>query len=551
MSQNLTKRYSVYREILSETKSRSYLGIGINILFSLLLLLTVNTFFGFNFKIFILVYLVLLISLVRWIHLIAFGLFSHKVWHLIFRIMMTVNGTLWSVLIFLTLDMYHRDIKVVTLIHMIFSSLMATASYSLALSKRDFYIFGLQLAFAPLLFFALNREAELNNGFLFATMILFFILIALVRRDYAKQWFNVLNQKNELRLIINSFPGGVSLIKDKKYIYVNELVSQFTGIQPNLFVNEPVGFARAEDAFSSMYLQFEKSNLKSVTQEVFLNVNGSSKLFLLILKRMEEDESIIIAITLDIHDQRQNEMALQSAAKMAALGEMSSSLAHEINNPLAVISAQVTQLSRIIDSVSFPQLEKSKFEVGLQRIYKTVFRISEIIKGLRQIARNDASDPKQLAKIQDILQETISLCETKCRNYGIEIRKNLTDEAAWVSCHPAQISQVILNLLNNSIYAVENIPEKWIEISIKRFQGSFTLKVRDSGAGIPKEVADKIMTPFFTTKPTGKGTGLGLSISKSIIEQHDGEFYYDISEKNTTFVIKLPLSPQPEGQITF
>jgi len=550
MSQNLTKRYSIYREILLETKSRSFLGIGINILFSLLLLLTVNTFFGFNFKIFIFVYLVLLVSLYRWIHLIAFDLMSHKIWHLLFRVLMICNGTLWSVLIFLALDMYHTDIKVVTLVHMIFSGLMATASYSLALSRRDYYIFGFQLAFAPLIFFNLNKEAELNNSFLFATMTLFFVLISLVRRDYSKQWFNVLDQKNELRLIINSFPGGVSLIKNRKYIYVNELVSQFTGIQPNLFVNEPVGFARAEDAFSSMFLQFEKSNLKSVTQEVFLKVNGASKLFLLILKRMEEDESIIIAITLDIHDQRQNEMALQSAAKMAALGEMSSSLAHEINNPLAVISAQVTQLSRIIEATSFPEVEKNKFEVGLQRIYKTVFRISEIIKGLRQIARNDASDPKQLAKIQDILQETISLCETKCRNYGIEIKKLFSDDPAWVSCHPAQISQVILNLLNNSIYAIENIPEKWIEVSIKKFQGSFTLKVRDSGNGIPKDVADKIMTPFFTTKPTGKGTGLGLSISKSIIEQHDGEFYYDISEKNTTFVINLPLSPEPEGQTT-
>ncbi len=551
MSQNLSKRYSVYREILLETKSRSYLGIGINILFSLLLLVTVNSLFGFQTYVFALVYFILLLSLIRWIHLIAFDLMDRRTWHMFFSVLITAAGSLWSLLIYLTLSMYHTDIKVVTLINMIFSGMMATASYSLALSKRDYYLFGIQLILAPMMFFILNNESQLNNGFLFASLSLFYILISLVRRDYAKQWFNVLNQKNELRLIINSFPGGVSLIKNKKYIYVNELVSQFTGIQPNLFVNEPVGFARGEDAFSSMYDQFEKSNLKSVTQEVFLTVGGLSKLFLLILKRMEEDESIIIAITLDIHDQRQNEMALQSAAKMAALGEMSSSLAHEINNPLAVISAQVTQLSRIIEGVTFPESEKSKFEVGLQRIYKTVFRISEIIKGLRQIARNDTSDPKQVTKIQDIVKETVSLCETKCRNYGIEIKYNMDREGAWVSCHPAQLSQVILNLLNNSIYAVETLPDKWIEISLKKFQGSFMLRVCDSGNGIDKAVVDKIMTPFFTTKPTGKGTGLGLSISKSIIEQHDGEFYYDSSEKNTTFVINLPLSPVPDGVATF
>lgn len=550
MNQNLSKRYSIYREILLETKNRSFLGIGINILFSLLLLVTVYSLFGFQAKFFALVSLILLVSLTRWIHLASFDLIGYRLWHLIFSVLIACTGSLWSALIYLSVDQYHSDIKILTLIHMIFSGMMATASYSLALSKRDYYLFGTQLMLAPLMFFILNNESELNNGFLFATLMLFFILISLVRRDYANQWFNVLNQKNELRLIINSFPGGVSLIKDKKYIYVNELVSQFTGIQPNLFVNEPVGFARADDAFSSIYEQFEKSNLKSVTQEVFLTIGGTSKLFLLILKRMEEDDSIIIAITLDIHEQRQNEIALQSAAKMAALGEMSSSLAHEINNPLAVISAQVTQLSRIIESTTFPESEKSKFDVGLQRIYKTVFRISEIIKGLRQIARNDTSDPKQISKIQDIVKETISLCETKCRNYGIEIKYNMDSEGAWVSCHPAQLSQVVLNLLNNSIYAVETLPEKWIEISLKKFQGSFTLKVKDSGNGIDKAVVDKIMTPFFTTKPTGKGTGLGLSISKSIIEQHDGEFYYDSSERNTSFVINLPLSSEPDGKAT-
>jgi C4-dicarboxylate-specific signal transduction histidine kinase len=283
-----------------------------------------------------------------------------------------------------------------------------------------------------------------------------------------------------------------------------------------------------------------------MTQEVFLDVNGESKLFLLILKRMEEDESIVIAITLDIHDQRQNEMALQSAAKMAALGEMSSSLAHEINNPLAVISAQVSQLAKNLETSQLHPNEKTKFNTGLQRIYKTVFRISEIIKGLRQIARNDASDPKQVAKIQDILKETVALCETKCRNYGIEIKYQLDQEPAWVSCHPAQISQVILNLLNNSIYAVETLPEKWIEISIQKFASTFGVRVRDSGRGIDKSVVDKIMTPFFTTKPTGKGTGLGLSISKSIVEQHGGEFFYDSKEKNTTFVLLLPLARDPE-----
>lgn len=549
MSQNLTKMYAVSREIIIETKNRSRLGIGINLLFSLLLFVTVERLFGFRFEFFALVFLVLFTSLVRWIHLMSFELMDQKRWHLIFSVLIFITGILWSALIYMTFDLYYTDIKIVTLVHMIFSGLMATASYSLALSKRDYFLFGTPIIIAPLLFFLWNNEPDLNSGFLFATLGIFFVLISSVRRDYARQWFNVLRQKNELRLIINSFPGGVSLIKDNKYIYVNEFISRYTGLDPSQFANQAVGFAKKDNSFVTVYEEFVKSKVKSLTKEHMLLVGGVSKLFLVILKRMEEDDSIIIAITLDIHEQRQNEMALQTAAKMAALGEMASSLAHEINNPLAVISAQVTQLLKAVEATILPDIEKSKFDIGLQRIYKTVFRISEIIKGLKQIARNDESDPKELAQLQSIVDETVSLCETKCLNSNITIKREVTTDPAWIKCHPAQISQVILNLLNNSIYAVERLDERWIEIGLLIKEKTVSLRLKDSGLGIDKKVADKIMTPFFTTKPTGKGTGLGLSISKSIVEQHKGEFYYDDEEKNTTFVLNLPLSVPPETTV--
>ncbi len=546
MSQNLAKFQSIYREILIETKNRSYLGITINILFSLLVLVTVESLYGLKFGFSVLVGLILFVSLIRWIHLISFDLFTLKKWHLIFSFMITLTAALWSYLIYMVLDLYHGDMKIVTLINMIFSGMLATVSFSLALSKRDYYLFGSQIMMGPLLFFILNKESDLNSGFIFASLAMFYVLISIVRRDYCKQWFNVLHQRNEMKLIINSFPGAVSMIKNNKYIYVNDLVCQYSGIPAEKFVGSTVGFARTNNSFSTVYELFEQSRQKSVTQEVSLMIGGITKLYLLILKRMEEDDSIVIAITLDIHDQRQNEMALQSAAKMAALGEMSSSLAHEINNPLAVISAQVTQLSKAIEAQNLPQADKTKFEIGLQRIYKTVFRISEIIKGLRQIARNDAGDPKEMATIQDIIKETISLCETKCRTHGIEIRFTLPSELIWIECHPAQMSQVILNLVNNSIYAIESQKEKWIEVSAELVGGKASIKLKDSGLGIDKDVVDQIMTPFFTTKPTGKGTGLGLSISKSIIEQHFGEFYYDKAEKNTTFMVIIPIALSPK-----
>ncbi|MFZ4403828.1 MAG: sensor histidine kinase, partial [Pseudobdellovibrionaceae bacterium] len=111
-------------------------------------------------------------------------------------------------------------------------------------------------------------------------------------------------------------------------------------------------------------------------------------------------------------------------------------------------------------------------------------------------------------------------------------------------------SQVLLNLLNNAFDAVENEKERWVHLGFSALnENEFLLFVTDSGPGIPKEVADKIMQPFFTTKPVGKGTGLGLSISLGVINEHKGQFYINTANKNTQFVLRLPYHKTKETKV--
>lgn len=112
-----------------------------------------------------------------------------------------------------------------------------------------------------------------------------------------------------------------------------------------------------------------------------------------------------------------------------------------------------------------------------------------------------------------------------------------------ISCHPAQISQIILNLLNNSFDAVSVLEEKWVRLVVKENKNDVEIQVTDSGKGIPYEYQSKLTQPFFTTKASGKGTGLGLSISQVIAEAHHGELYLDKESKNTRFIVKLPTLP--------
>ena len=113
-----------------------------------------------------------------------------------------------------------------------------------------------------------------------------------------------------------------------------------------------------------------------------------------------------------------------------------------------------------------------------------------------------------------------------------------------ISCDPLAIEQVLINLLNNAIDAVESLPEKWVELQCFNQKNEVILRIIDSGSGIPKEVADKLFDPFFTTKPAGIGPGLGLSISIGIIKDHGGTLTLVSEHPHTCFELRLP-APTP------
>lgn len=226
---------------------------------------------------------------------------------------------------------------------------------------------------------------------------------------------------------------------------------------------------------------------------------------------------------------------LIASAKMSSLGEMASGIAHEINNPLAIIVGTCMRLKRELGS------NESVNEVV--QIESTAFRISKIIKGLLSFSRSGEKDILELAPIGRLINDTLDLCRQRFENHAIQLRVNFNNlEEADLKIRPTQIIQVLLNLLNNAFDAVEKRPDRWIDISVQKFNNQIRTSVTDNGLGIPEDVVDKMMNPFFTTKGVGKGTGLGLSISKGIMEDIGGKLFYDASAENTRFVIEFPLA---------
>ena len=247
------------------------------------------------------------------------------------------------------------------------------------------------------------------------------------------------------------------------------------------------------------------------------------------LKKLEAEQKVL-------------ESRLFESAKLSALGEMSSGVAHEINNPLAIIQGRVDSTIRKVKS---GELEVENLLNDLETIRKTSVRIAKIVNAMRLYSRDAEGDPFECANLTDIVSDTLELCRERFAKNGVEIRLEC-DLHLLVSCRTAQISQVLMNLLMNSYDAIQTLSQKWIKIRAVNEQGTAKVSVIDSGAGIDPAIVEKMMNPFFTTKPVGQGTGLGLSISKGLMEIHGGQLSYDGTRPNTTFTLSLPAVAEGE-----
>jgi PAS domain S-box-containing protein len=243
---------------------------------------------------------------------------------------------------------------------------------------------------------------------------------------------------------------------------------------------------------------------------------------------------------------QQKGLALQSS-KMAALGEMAGNISHEINNPLAIIHGSAEQLRRMIDNKKIVDEHVVKI---IGRIVATTQRIAKIVKGLRSFSREAESDPFMPVLVSEVVDETLALCESRLKHQGVNIEVKLYNPDLQIDCKSIQISQVILNLINNSTDAIALLPEKWIRISCESVdENTIDLCVTDSGMGIPPDIVAKLMQPFFTTKEAGKGTGLGLYVSRVISANHGGSLTIDQTAPNTRFVLRVPIRQTTSNEI--
>jgi two-component system NtrC family sensor kinase len=235
-----------------------------------------------------------------------------------------------------------------------------------------------------------------------------------------------------------------------------------------------------------------------------------------------------------------DEQLIQSQ-KLAAIGELSSGIAHEINNPLAIMGQETEWIKHLLkdDNLQAPGANE-ELRDSLREIVDQVDRCKEITHKLLDFARK--KEPLiQGADVNRLIEDMARLVEREAAQNSIKLVREYQKNLPRVQTDPPLLRQVVLNILNNATYAIGK--DGAITIVTRQSGGDgVELTFNDTGCGIPKEQLDRIFDPFFTTKPPGKGTGLGLSISHSIIVKLGGRITV-VSEvgKGTTFTIHLPV----------
>jgi two-component system NtrC family sensor kinase len=245
---------------------------------------------------------------------------------------------------------------------------------------------------------------------------------------------------------------------------------------------------------------------------------------------------------------RDTQAQLVQSEKMRSLGQLVAGVAHELNNPIGFVHANLQLLDEYVTRLLQRDLDPEKRRRTQEAISKLLARsregterVKRIVQDLRTFSRTDQAELQQV-KLDDEIERTLALIEPRLK--GIEVVRDY-GELPPVRCFAGQLNQVFLNLLMNACDALDG--RGTIRITTRAEQPGVMLRFEDDGPGMPPDVMSRIFEPFFTTKAVGKGTGLGLSLSHGIVARHGGHMEVDSRPgAGARFTIRLPLEPPPE-----
>jgi two-component system C4-dicarboxylate transport sensor histidine kinase DctB len=252
----------------------------------------------------------------------------------------------------------------------------------------------------------------------------------------------------------------------------------------------------------------------------------------------EELQALVEQRTADL---RTAQESLVQAAKLAALGQMSAALAHEINQPLTALQVHLTTLRMILDDGELEEARQS-----LPRHEELLQRMAALAGHLKTYARKSPGGLRETLELGEVLDKAMQLLEPRLRDVPVSIHRDPA-QGVWVSGDAIRLEQVLVNLLRNALDAMQGCASPQLRIDLTLRDGYWSLSIADNGTGIEPEALPQLFDPFFTTKPVGDGLGLGLAVSYAIVRELDGDLQAaNRAEGGACFTLRLPATDAPE-----
>ena len=346
-------------------------------------------------------------------------------------------------------------------------------------------------------------------------------------------------------LVESASDAIVTLDANGRFTTVNHSAENISGYKREELVGQWFAPMLPDDDLPKALAHFQQAlaGETGLFESQFYRKDGEVRTISITYSTPQKDEEVLCLIR-DVTDQKMLQEQLIQSEKMSAIGQLVSGVAHELNNPLAGISA-FAQL--LLAEKRFPPDQRTAAET----IYSEARRASRIVQNLLTFARQHKAEKVPTA-VNQVLDDTLELRGYELRVRGIDVRREYDDSLPDTMADAHQLQQVFLNLITNAEQAMEQREGHHHRLTVRtrRNSDSIRIEVEDTGAGIPANLIERIFNPFFTTKPTGSGTGLGLSISLGIVREHEGRIWAENPpQAGARFVVEVPITePRPAGE---
>ena len=342
---------------------------------------------------------------------------------------------------------------------------------------------------------------------------------------------------------VAAIQGRVLIVTGIQVLFIALLIAFFT----RRFVDRPIHkLIEATHAFSAMQLD-EPINIEA-SEELKELVHSFNVMRERLMQAMAELNHLTQSLESKVEERTEQLKAahqkLLQSDRLASLGQLSASVAHEINNPLSGVLNLSMLMQRIVKDNGIPPNRIEEFRRYLSQVVYETARVGRIVSDLLAFSRR--SKPQRgNADLNAIIRTTIALVSHKLKLANVEIETHLQDDLPRIYCDSSQMQQVVINLLMNGAEATQNNGKGKVSVTtrVQEAKQMVVLEFKDNGDGIPGENLTKIFDPFFTTKGEGKGVGLGLSVVYGIIDAHGGDI--EVKSKigeGSTFIVSLPLT---------